>query len=89
MKGQHNMRNILNIITNRWLIAAALLLCAGGAVIFYLFAYRYYGTFIRGYDAQEYYAQLRSAVIDGDLDYNNEMRTLQEWSEMVFNEKKS
>lgn len=81
------MKDWSNRMREHHLVVAALSLCVGGAVIFYVFAYRYYGTFIRGYDAQEYYTQLRSAVIDGDLDYNNEMRELTPGREKVFYDK--
>lgn len=34
----------------------------------------YYGTFFAGHDGQLYYAQIRSIVIDGDLDFSNEVK---------------
>ncbi|MEM6750515.1 MAG: hypothetical protein AAF612_08595 [Planctomycetota bacterium] len=40
-------------------------------------ALSYYGTHFRGWDAQLYYAHLRSAVIDGDLAIANELERTQ------------
>lgn len=57
-------------------LTSALLLVLVGGVIGYSVSYRYYGSFIRGWDGQMYYAQLRSAVIDGDLDFDNELTSL-------------
>ena len=39
-------------------------------------ALSYYGSFYRGWDAQLYYAHLRSACMDHDLDATNEIRDL-------------
>lgn len=39
-------------------------------------ALSYYGSFYRGWDAQLYYAHLRSACMDHDLDATNEVREL-------------
>ncbi|MCE9590114.1 MAG: hypothetical protein K8S99_06285 [Planctomycetes bacterium] len=43
---------------------------------FWAFSFRFLGTFIHGSDGQLYYAQVRSLVIDHDLDFNNEMTEL-------------
>lgn len=45
-------------------------------VLVWFAALSYYGSFYRGWDAQLYYAHLRSAVLDHDLDATNEVREL-------------
>lgn len=57
--------------------AGATMLCTGLLVaLAWLSTLSYYGSFFRGWDAQLYYAHLRSAVIDGDLNATNEVREL-------------
>jgi len=52
------------------------LIVALGALLTWAAALSYYGSFYRGWDAQLYYAHLRSAVMDGDLDATNEIQQL-------------
>jgi hypothetical protein len=52
---------------------ASLLIAIGVTLLTFAGTFKYYGTFIRGADAQMYYAQARSAVVDADLRYNNEI----------------
>lgn len=54
----------------------ALVTIALGGLALTLLTYRYFGTFIRGADAQMYYAQVRSLVVDGNLAYENEITQL-------------
>ena len=54
-------------------LAAVIVLVVLSGLCFYGLALKYYGTFIRGWDAQMYYMQIRSLVIDGDAEFTNEM----------------
>ncbi|MDP6153025.1 MAG: hypothetical protein QF785_06565, partial [Phycisphaeraceae bacterium] len=54
-------------------LAAVIVLVFLSGLCFYGLALKYYGTFIRGWDAQMYYMQIRSLVIDGDAEFTNEM----------------
>jgi hypothetical protein len=61
--------------SRRWSRLALAAIALGGLALT-LLTHRYYGTFIRGADAQMYYAQVRSLVVDGDLAYENEITQL-------------
>jgi len=54
----------------RWWCAAAVFLC-GAAVL--ARTQRYYGSLLRGWDAQHYYACAHSIVFDRDLDLTNDL----------------
>ncbi len=59
----------------RWQRLALCAIALGGLALT-MVTLKYYGTFIRGADAQMYYAQARSLVVDGDLAYENEITQL-------------
>lgn len=71
----HSALSLSRSSSRRWSHVALLTIALGGLVLS-LLTWRYYGTFIRGADAQMYYAQVRSLVVDGDLAYENEITQL-------------
>lgn len=50
-----------------------IVIIAFGLFFTWFIAFKYFGTFIYGTDGQMYYAQLRSLVVDGDLNFENEL----------------
>lgn len=56
-------------------VSLALTIAFSGLLV-WVGALSYYGNFYRGWDAQLYYAHLRSACMDHDLDATNEVREL-------------
>lgn len=64
----------------------AMLIAVGVTLLTFAGTLSYYGTFIRGADAQMYYAQVRSAVVDTDLSYHNEITELTPARQVFFNE---
>lgn len=68
----------------RWSHVALLCIALGGLGMS-LVTYKYFGTFIRGADAQMYYAQVRSLIVDGDLAYENEITQLSPQRAVFYN----
>lgn len=62
-------------LRNHFIKISFLLFIALNLVIFFK-VYHYYGLAIKGTDGQIYYAQIRSLVIDRDLDFKNEFNEL-------------
>ncbi len=71
----HHLVSLPAAGSRRWSHMALLCIALGGLAMSAI-TYRYFGTFIRGADAQMYYAQVRSLIVDGDLAYENEITQL-------------
>ncbi|MFK7789033.1 MAG: hypothetical protein AB8C95_05980 [Phycisphaeraceae bacterium] len=56
--------------------ASLVLVVAFAGCLVWFASFSYYGSFYRGWDAQLYYAHLRSAMLDYDLDCTNEIQSL-------------
>ncbi len=63
-------------LPRRWSPLSLVIVVAFLSLLVWGAALSYYGSFFRGWDAQLYYAHLRSAMMDGDLDATNEIQSL-------------